>query len=634
MRWPLLAIAASILISVFGLPAAADPKPQNSVPQIAPAFTLEQSVQVRTIGHVAVSPDGRWAAFALAGHYFGFPVIPRFGHDNNIRVVSLDTGEIRQATSGPAEKIRPVFSPKGDLLAFESQDDVWVVRLSDGRLTRVTTHSGRDSSAFWSPDGRCVAFLSNRSGGSDIWLASVDGERHGLTQLTSDGISKTGAQWSPDGSRIAYAAKGPLDFYSESIFVVAAGGGATRRITPPDEFEHSQPRWSPDGSRIAFVSDRSGYAHVWTMNADGSDPRHLDSGPYDSASPHFGVRPVWSSDGQRILITRNTAGRFDLAALSVANGSITVLGSGPGQYHEAGWRHDGQPVYVYENAWSPPDLYVAAADGAARQLTFSSHVAFRESHAARVERVRFTSTGALEIHGFLLTPRERGAGTRLPAIVALHPNGDGQFYDHWNPFFHYLAQSGYALLLLDQRGSSGYGRAFRKAQIGSWGSGTFDDVKAAAGFVKSLPYVDPRRVGVMGLSFGGYQTLLALTKTPHLFRAGVDLMGPTDRRGRQGDRYRELQIGAREKDDPDLYDRISPITSVSALRAPLLIIHSDQDRNVAPEETYRLIDELQRQHKYYEAVIYPGEAHGLAKPAHQLDSYRRILQFFDRWLAP
>jgi dipeptidyl aminopeptidase/acylaminoacyl peptidase len=368
------------------------------------------------------------------------------------------------------------------------------------------------------------------------------------------------------------------------------------------------------------------------MNADGSAPRHFDSGPHDSASPHFDVTPIWSSDGQKILITRNTAGRFDLAVLSVAEGSVTVLRTGPGQYHEVGWRHDGQPVYVYENAWSPPDIYVGAADAAVRQLTFSSHVTFRESHAARVERVRFASTGGLEIPGFVLTPRELASGTRLPAIVALHPNGDGQFYDHWNPYFHYLAQSGYALLLVDQRGSSGYGREFRKAQIGNWGTGTFDDVKAAAGFVKSLPYVDPRRVGVMGLSFGGYQTLLALTKTPDLFTAGVDLMGPTDRRGRKGDRYRELQIGAREEDDPDLYERISPITSISALDVPLLIIHSDQDRNVAPEETYRLIDELQRQRKPFESVIYPGEAHGLADPSHQLDSYHRMLKFFDRWL--
>lgn len=625
------------LVTTFALltllaPGPSSPDLPARTQRFVPAFTLEQAVRVRTIGQPAVSPDGRLAAFSLAGHYFGFPVIPRFGHDNNLRLVSLDTGESRQLTSGPWAKTQPVFSPAGDLLAFESEDDIWVIRLADGRLTRVTTNRARDSRASWAPDGRRLAFLSTRLGGPDIWVASVEGERHGLTRITADGIIKEGPQWSPDAAWIAYAASGRLDFYARGVFVVPAKGGAARRITPPDEFEHSQPRWSPDGGRLAFVSDRSGYAHVWTMRPDGSALRHFDSGPFDSSSPHFDVRPVWSHDGEKILVTRTAEGRFDLVVISIADEEVDVWPSRPGQYHEAGWRHDGEPVYVYENAWSPPDVYVGGIGRDARQLTFSSHVTFREEHVAQVERVRLPSAGGLSIPGLILKPRGLKPGTRLPAIVALHPNGDGQFYDHWNPFFHYLAQSGYAVLLVDQRGSSGYGRAFRLAQVGNWGTGTFDDVKAAAAFVKSQPDVDPQRVGVMGLSFGGYQTLLALTKTPDLFKAGVDLMGPTDRRGRRGDRYRELQIGASEDADPDLYNRISPITSVAAIRAPLLIIHSDQDRNVPPEHTYRLIDELKRHEKLFEAVIYPGEAHGLADPEHQLDSYRRILGFFDRWL--
>lgn len=598
----------------------------------APAVSLEQAVQVRTIGGVVVSPDGRLAAFGLTGHYFGFPVIPRFGYDNNLRLLNLDTGEVRYATSGAAPKMRPVFSPAGDTLAFESEDDIWIVRLADGRITRVTTNAARDTGATWSSDGRRLAFVSNRGGSSDIWIASADGERHGITRVTTDEMTKEDPQWSPDSQRIVYTARGRLDFYAQGIFAVPATGGAARRITPDDGFDYSQARWSRDGRRLAFVSDRAGYMHVWTMNPDGTEPVHFDTGPRDSTSPHFDVRPLWSSDGRQILVSANNEGRYELVVLTVAGTKAATVRNGPGQFHEAGWRHDGQPVYVHENAWSPPDVHVGTPAGGGRQLTFSSHVTFRESHTARMERVGFRSTGGLEIEGWLLTPRAAGA-TRLPAIVALHPNGYGQFYDHWNPFFHVLAQSGYALLLVDQRGSSGYGRAFRLAQVGNWGTGTFEDVRAAAAFIKSRPEVDPDRVGVMGLSFGGYQTLLALSRTPEVFKAGVNLMGPTDRRGRPGDSYRELQIGAREADNPDLYRLISPIALVGAIRAPLLIIHSDQDRNVPPEDSYRLIDELERQGKRFEAVIYPGEAHGLADPAHQLDSYRRILTFFDRWLA-
>ena len=157
-------------------------------------------------------------------------------------------------------------------------------------------------------------------------------------------------------------------------------------------------------------------------------------------------------------------------------------------------------------------------------------------------------------------------------------------------------------------------------------------MKAAAAFVRAQAFVDPDRVGVMGLSFGGYQALLALTKTPQLFQAGVDLMGPTDRRPPFASRNGTFHIGASPVQDPALYERVSPITSVKDLRAPLLVLHSDRDRNVPPQHTYNLLDELVRQNKPFDAQIYPGEAHGLADPAHQLDSYQRIVAFFDRCL--
>jgi dipeptidyl aminopeptidase/acylaminoacyl peptidase len=644
-----------------------------ATPAAAPLLSLEQAVSVRTLGQFAVSNDGRRLAYGLAGHYFGFPVVPRFGDDNNLRVLDLETGESRWATSGPIPKTAPVFSPSGELLAYESEDDIFVVRLADGVVTRATLNGAKESEATWSPDGREIAFVSNRGGRTDLWAASVESERHGLRRLTDDVLTESQPHWSPDGSTIAYTAKGATDFYSSAVYTVSAASpvaspsaaapsaaaaplaaspaaagkatgtvtekGAPRRITPADEFDHSTPRWSPDGRMLALLSDRSGYFHVWLTTPDGTVTRHFDLGEHDASSPHFDVRPVWSVDGKRLLVSFNREGSYDLAVLDVASGKTDVVRTGAGQYHEIGWRGDGSIVYAYENAWSPPDIFVGAARadakaGADRRLTSSSHVAFREDHMARVSRVRFPSTGGIAVPAFLFEPRERVPGQRLPAIVALHPNGYGQFYDHWNPFFHVLANHGYVVLMVDQRGSSGYGRAYRTAQIGQWGQGTFDDVKAAAAFIKAQPQVDAGRVGVMGLSFGGYQTLLSLVQTPDLFRAGVDLMGPTDRRGRKGDKYRELQIGAKEEEQPELYARVSPITAMANLRAPLLILHSDRDRNVAPDDTYRLVDELTRLGKQFEVVIYPDEAHGLADPAHQLDSYRRMMAFFDRWLAP
>ena len=609
-----------------------------------PKFTLEQITQLRTLGQFSISPDGTKVAYTLVGYYFGWPVIPRFGEDDNVRVVWLETGEIRRMTSGGVAKTKPRFSPSGDRIAFERDGDIWVVEVATGAARRVTVHLEDDRDAAWSPDGKKLAFVSIRGGKTDLWVVSAAGERHGLVRLTDDAVNKKDPQWSPDGRTIVFSGRHPDDhLYASGIFSVPSAGGPVTRLTPVDAATNLSPRWSPAGRRLAFLSDRSGYVHVWTMTLEGKEMREFDTGPYDSFSPHFVVQPVWDHDGRRILLSVNRHGSFDLVVIDVATGQVRTVGTGGGQYHEVGWRRDGSVVYAYENAWSPRDLFVKAAGAAqARQLTFSSHAAFRKEHFAEVRRVSVRSFDGLELGGFLLTPGGLRPGQRLPAILNLHPNSYGQFYDHWNPFAHYLVQSGYVILMGDQRGSAGYGRAFRETSIGAWGTKTLQDVKAMAAFLKSQPFVDPERVGVMGLSQGGWLSLLALTKEPDLFRAGIDLMGPADRRSPfinhkllpRG--WMEFHIGAgvTEQEDPELYRRVSPVAWVEHLRAPLLIIHSDRDPDVAPGMTYNLVDELERQHKAHEVMIYPGEGHGLADPAHQLDSYRRILSFLDRHLKP
>jgi dipeptidyl aminopeptidase/acylaminoacyl peptidase len=599
-----------------------------------PAFTLEQITQVRTLGQFAISADGSRAAFGLAGHYFGFATVPRFGEENNLRIVTVGSGRIVQVTSGSKPKTAPAFSRGGSLLAYEEDGDVWITDLSSGRSRRITTNAASDGSASWSPDGRQLAFVSSRGGRSDIWIVPADGEDASVRRLTSDTLIKDDPQWSPDGTAIAFVGKRSDEFYSQGIFVAPSKGGAATRLTPDDGFDSSMPRWSPDGSQIAFVSDRSGYAHVWTMAADGTHPVEFDTADREATAAYWAVAPVWSHDGRRILVSVNHHSRYELVVADAAAHEVTTIGEGPGQYHEVGWSADDRPVYAYENAWSPPDLFVGTP-AEHRQLTYSGHIVFTKEHMGPApERVSFPSLDGFVVHGSLLKPAGLRPGERRPGLVLLHPNGYGQFYDQWAPFYQYLAESGYVVLLFDQRGSAGYGRKYREAQIGAWGRGTFDDVKAAAAFIKQQPSVDPDHLGVLGMSYGGYQALLAYTKTPDLFQAVVDIAGNSDRRSNRGDKYRALQIGATEEEDPDLYSRISPITSVADATAPLLILQGEADRNVAPEQTYRLVNALEALGKPFEVFMYPGEPHALNQPANQLDSYRQIMRFFDRYLRP
>jgi len=619
-----------VVLSLIALPVQAN----NTG---SPGFTLEQVVQTRTLGQFAISRDGTKVAFTIAGYYLGFPLIPRFGEENNIRVVSLDTGETTQVTSGPVPKTNPVFSPSGDRVAFESENDIWVADLTTGASRRLTTSFAGVTAhaAAWSPDGTRLVFVSNRGGATDLWLMSVEGERQGLTQLTKEDIAEDDPQWSPDGQTIAFSGRRRGEFYmATGIYLVPARGGPVTRLTEPGTVDNFAPRWSPDGKQLAILSDRSGYVHVWTLNVSDKSWRGFDTGSADSMSPYWTVQPVWSQDSRQLLVSSNRMGSFELNVLDTASGKVQTVGSGEGSYHEVGWSRDGAIVYSWESAWAPPDLYVRPIQATkARRLTHSSHAYFRKEFTAASKKVSIRAADGFEIYGYLLTPRNTQPDARVPGIVDLHPNSYGQFYfDNWNPFPHYLAAHGYVVLMLNQRAGSGYGRAFRepKKNVGNWGTGALDDLRAGAAFIKSQSFVDPERVGAMGLSMGGYLTLLALTKAPELFKAGVDLMGPTDLRPP----FTPYTVGVDPKKNPELYHRISPITAVNDLRVPLLILHSDQDRNVIPQETYHLMDELDRQGKPYEVKFYRGEAHGLADPAHALDSYERIVWFFDRHLKP
>jgi len=620
-----LAVFLSV-VATLGVAAqtpGVDPRP--------PTLSLEEIVRTRTPGHFAISRDGRRAVHALSGFYFGFPVVPGFGEDNNLRVVDLETGEALQATTGLSPKTAPRFSPDGTRVLFESEGDLWSVDLRDGATHRLTTHPSRDHDADWSPNGRQIVFVSDRVGRTELWIMPASGEREGLRRLTDDPASEFDPEFAPDGASIAFSATRPDEHYfSTGLYRVPESGGTPARLTPRDDSDNNSLRHSPDGTRIAYISDRTGFARVVLAHPDGSNSKTIETPPGDCASPHWRVAPKFSADGKRLLVSLGRAGRFDLVEIDIASSRARVLREADGHHHALGYRRDGAPLYVHENYFSPPDLVVSGSSGP-RRLTHSGHLRYQPGAFAERRRVTFPSADGFMVHATLLTPR--GVAPRpLPAVVNLHPNSYGQFFDHWSPFFDYLAMRGYAILNVDQRGSAGYGRAYRDAAIGQWGTGTYDDVKAAARWLGARPDIDRSRIGVMGLSFGGYLTLLGLVRDPDLFAAGINLMGVVDRRGRFAGRNTLFHVGPSEAEDPELWARISPITQIAKLRAPLLILHADQDRNVSVEQTHILVDELERLGKDYEVRIYPGEAHGLADPRNQLDSYQRIVAFLDRHL--
>lgn len=621
-----------------------------------PEFVLEDVIRTPVNGQFVLSADGQFAVHAtiVGGRYFGHPLITRTYENGQLRLVSLVNGETTILTGGSSPKTNPRFSPDGTRVTYQADYNIWAVDVDSGKTVRLTADYMRGlrsrvgaTNAAWSPDGRRIAFVSRRLGwagpqkrlpqtelGPRIWVMSADGESADLTQVTKEPVGASDLSWSPSGKKLLFVARGE-HFFSRRIFVVSTSGGTPIALTPDDDSWNRMPRWSPDGSKIAFVSDRLGYRTLWIMQADGSEPREVFGVEQDhdyNHSVYLQTKGIfWSPDGTRILCFAIREGNLDVFVVAATEGSAKRVGSEDGMYHPVGWVDNNTIAYVFENYHTPPDMYVAPLDGVPRKITHSRRAVYRKEYFGNLERVSITAKDGLQLHGFLHTPTERERGRRHPAVVFLHTYCPGQNYNEWDPFFYFLVESGYVMLRLDHRGSSGYGRRFLEAAVEEHGGKVVEDVLAGARFLRNRPEVDPNRLAVMGYSYGGSLAKFALSKGPDLFQAGISVFGTADRRGRHYPPW-WYYVGGREEDVPDRYEAASPITYVNKLAAPLLILGGKDDVIVDGSQTYGYVDALRNAGKYYELVMYPGEQHGLRDIDNQIDSYRRVINFLNRFL--
>ena len=338
----------------------------------------------------------------------------------------------------------------------------------------------------------------------------------------------------------------------------------------------------------------------------------------------------------RVLHYAIRDGNLDLVVADLRAATHAVVSVTDGSHHPVGWLDDRTIAYAYENFHTPPDLFVRGVDSGAapRQVTWSSRPIFQPAHFDRIERVRWTSAGGVDVSGFVRRPSHAAPGARLPALVMSHTYNVGQFYNQWNPILSHIVQSGYVMLTVDHRGSGGYGVAFRDLPKGNWGFAQLDDLVSAAGVLRARPDVDPARVGVMGYSMGGYLTLLAMTNAPDVFKAGASIfgLGEITADPQRSSRNYVWHIGGSEAERPEAYRRASPVTRTSAVQGPILIVHSDGDPIEPVTKVHNFTQALARDGKEFEVVIYPNEAHGLRRLEHQRDSVERLLVFLDRTL--
>jgi dipeptidyl aminopeptidase/acylaminoacyl peptidase len=310
-----------------------------------------------------------------------------------------------------------------------------------------------------------------------------------------------------------------------------------------------------------------------------------------------------------------------------------------------GWSPDGRwLLYQHTDPGRPADLHwIEANGGAPHELTQSLPPSVDRKRLVPPQLVRYPSTDGREVPAYLFVPPDLDLSRKHPAIVWIHGDGIAQNYDGWHVrrdyavyygFHQYLAQRGYVVLAPDYRGSVGYGREWRVAPYLDLGGLDYEDVAASVPYLESLLYVDTERIGVWGLSYGGFLTLQALARDPELFRCGVDVAGVQDFRDWYRDPGGSWIIGrlGDPRKSPEAYLQAAPIERVDHIARPLLVVHGTADVNVPFVESLKLVDQLVKKGKDFDFVVYPGEFHYFRREHVLRDFFRRVEAFFDRYL--
>jgi len=611
------------------------------------------------------SPDGNWIAYVRGGPPNTDKVVPNPSSDpagakQEVWVANVRTGASMKAGVGT----HPLFSPRSDRLVFTNEDHLWWVPVSAAPAAKGAAAKpvvvpkklfeirGDVVSPAWSPDGSQLAFASGRGDHSFIAIYESGPARIRFLEPSTD--RDIAPRWSPDGKRIAYIRLFNISdapsvdrerLVPWSIRVVDVATGKGKEVwrsgnTAMDSFSRlplgeNLLQWGASG-QLVFASEKDGWAHLYSVPATGGAETALTPGSFEVENE------AWSPDRSYVVVACNS-GDIDhrhLWKVNVGGAAPQQLTSGPSiEMYPVIVSGGKQIAFLRSTATDPLLPYIASSElqasrGLAPQALSSN---FPADQLTTPEQVIFKAADGTEIHGQFLKPK--GAVGKSPAVVFMHGGPIRQMLLgwHYSYYYHnayamnqYLASRGYAVLSVNYRAGIGYGRAFREAKHrGARGASEYQDIVAAGKYLRSRSDIDGKRIGLWGGSYGGYLTAMGLARDSDLFAAGVDLHGVHDWSARVGGRG---AAGAGSPDLNKLARESSPIASVDKWKSPVLLIHGDDDRNVAFSQTVDLVRKLREHHVEFEELIFPDEVHDFLRHQDWLRAYHAGVDFFDRHL--
>jgi len=575
------------------------------------------------------SPDGTRLAF----------ISDRSGK-NQLHVMPADGGESLQLTSGddPVSDIQ--WSGDGQTLYFVMRCGEKFNASTDTKILK-TLRNRMDGEGFW--DGRR----------RQIFAVDVAGNGE-ARQVTTGDYDHTQPAPSPDGRQLAFCSNRTDERDATTrvdVWVQDLASGELEQITPGDG-SYGSPSWSPDGAQLAYT----GHPNVepWgptTLDnlfvrdfASGEDRGlmgGMDREPGNSgmSDVRYGLpnqRPVWEADGTLLTLVGD-GGSVHVYRCSSAGEPASLL-AGDRDIQSFSSAGNGAMAFASSDLSHPPEVFVSV-DGEERRLSNVNAGYLDAVELAATETVRYESDPGVEVHGWLLKPPAFNPAARYPAVIQVHGGPHGMY---GVGFFHemqLLAARGYVVLMTNPRGSTGYGQEWVAGTKQDWGGADYRDVIAGADYLAGLDFVDAGRMGITGGSYGGYMVNWAIGQTER-FKAAVSQRSTANRASLYGTSdinwsYNDWEYGGTPYENHEFYRERSPLTYVANVKTPILLLHSENDLRCPISQSEEFFTALKLHGCVAEFVRFPDESHGLSRtgqPVHRVERLERICGWFDRYL--
>lgn len=626
---------------------------------------LAEIANTRRFLESAVSPDGSRVAYVEAQGTEGRSAIyieRLTGGGAPVRITAGD-GKLFHDEHAVA------WSPDGKQLTFLSdaakKDQLQLaVAPADGGPARQLTHlKGLLADPRWSRDGKRIAILFTenlpRAAGpldpvlpqtgvidSHVYeqrLAIVDAASGQTRQVSPKDMYIYEYDWSPDGAGFAVtAAKGEGDnnWWIAGLHSVSAETGEMKLLYKPAvQQQIAAPRFSPDGQSVVFIGglmsdEGSTGGELYQVAATGGEARDLTPEIGSSIS-----NITWPRDSQRLYFTEHYDGGSAISQLDPATGQTERLWKGDESinppFEDAGvsFSADGKVSTVIRHSFAKPPEIWAGRTGEWRQITHANRA--RQALWGEAKSLHWTSDG-FQVQGWLLYPRDFDPAQKYPLVVDVHGGPASSVKPAWprpgfNPVL--LSQQGYFVLMPNPRGSYGQGEKFTLANVKDFGGGDLRDILAGVDeAVRTVP-VDPRRIGLTGWSYGGFMTMLTVTRTDR-FRAAVAGAGIANWQSYYGenaiDQWMIPYFGASVYDDPAVYAKSSAIDFIKQVKTPTLVLVGEDDGECPPPQSYEFWHALKTLGVKTELVVYANEGHSFHDPRHQRDVLLRMIQWFNQ----